>query len=132
MFSRIHLPRSTGEVRVGYDVTIRMPPWVSTPPRSFPGKRHPPKIAAVDAGDSVVAGQAFIHERVIGVDQLQNAAVFADDVLEKQRAFAFEGIAQRVVELRILHRIRMPLRDVPQMQPLSGEVVEQRLGFGVA
>ena len=33
MFSRIHLPRFTGDVRVGFDVAVRMLAWVSTPPR---------------------------------------------------------------------------------------------------
>ena len=33
MFSRIHLPRMTGELRVAYEVTIRMLPCRSNPPR---------------------------------------------------------------------------------------------------
>ena len=33
IFARIHLPRSTGEVRVAYEVTVRMLPWPSSPPR---------------------------------------------------------------------------------------------------
>src|SRR5437867_7698294 len=33
ILSRIHLPRITGEVRVAYDVTVRMLPWRSNPPR---------------------------------------------------------------------------------------------------
>ena len=33
MFSSIHLPRSTGDVRFGYDVTVRMLPWPSSPRR---------------------------------------------------------------------------------------------------
>src|SRR5215468_2524020 len=32
-FSRIHLPRSTGEVRVAYDDTVRTLACVKTPPR---------------------------------------------------------------------------------------------------
>ena len=33
MFSSIHLPRSTGDVRSAYDVTVRMLPWPSRPAR---------------------------------------------------------------------------------------------------
>src|SRR5262245_13945113 len=33
MFSRIHLPRSTGDVRVAYDETVSTLACVSTPPR---------------------------------------------------------------------------------------------------
>ena len=36
MFSRIHLPRLTGEVRVGLDVAARTLAWVSTPPLGVP------------------------------------------------------------------------------------------------
>ena len=32
-FSRIHLPRPTGEVRSEYEVTVRMLPWPSRPRR---------------------------------------------------------------------------------------------------
>ena len=34
MFSRIHLPRTTGEVRVACDVSARMLPWPSSPFRA--------------------------------------------------------------------------------------------------
>ena len=33
-FSRIHLPRRTGDVRFAYDVTVMMLPWPSSPPRT--------------------------------------------------------------------------------------------------
>ena len=35
-FSRIQRPRFTGDVRVGLDVTVRMLPCVSNPPRGVP------------------------------------------------------------------------------------------------
>ena len=35
MFSRIHLPRMTGDVRVAYEVTVRTLPWRNRPPRSL-------------------------------------------------------------------------------------------------
>ena len=35
MFSRIHLPRSTGEVRLAYDVTVSTLPWPRIPPRTL-------------------------------------------------------------------------------------------------
>ena len=37
MFSRIHLPRSTGDVRLGYDVTASTLPWPSRPRRFSSG-----------------------------------------------------------------------------------------------
>ena len=47
MFSRIHLPRLTGEVRVGLDVAVRMLACVSTPPRGVPAsetRRNPSPV----------------------------------------------------------------------------------------
>ena len=35
-FSRIHLPRFTGEVRVGFEVMVRMLAWVRSPTRPVP------------------------------------------------------------------------------------------------
>ncbi len=34
-FSRTHLPRTTGDVRVAYEVNVRMLPWPSKPPRGL-------------------------------------------------------------------------------------------------
>ena len=39
-FSSTHLPRSTGEVRVAYDVIVRMLPWPSRPPRTLPVRQR--------------------------------------------------------------------------------------------
>ena len=36
--SRIHLPRLTGEVRVGFEVTVRDVASVTTPPRCLPAR----------------------------------------------------------------------------------------------
>ena len=40
MFSSSHCPRSTGDVRFGYDVTVRMLAWPSSPPRVPSAKRR--------------------------------------------------------------------------------------------
>ena len=36
MLSSTNRPRFTGEVRVGFEVTVRMLAWVSSPPRCVP------------------------------------------------------------------------------------------------
>ncbi|PWU10759.1 MAG: hypothetical protein C5B51_03805 [Terriglobia bacterium] len=36
-FSSTYLPRNTGEVRVEYEVSVRIPPWPSSPARGLPG-----------------------------------------------------------------------------------------------
>ena len=53
MFSSIHLPRITGDVRVEYDVTVRMLPCPSRPVRSSIVQRHAPEVTAVDIRDPV-------------------------------------------------------------------------------
>ena len=41
MFSRIHFPRITGDVRFGYAVTVRMLPCPSSPPRGSSSDNAP-------------------------------------------------------------------------------------------
>ena len=76
--SRIHLPRFTGEVRVGFDVTVRTLACVSTPPRRLVGQRRPGGTRSpVDARDPVVPGQPLVEEREVGVEQVEDAPVLA-------------------------------------------------------
>ena len=91
-FSRTHLPRSTGEVRVAYDVRVRMLPWPSRPPRGLPvGNVYAPELAALDVGDSVVLGQPLIQKGVVRRQQIQHAAILAQDAVQEQLGFALEG-----------------------------------------
>ena len=41
------------------------------------------KFIAFDAGDAVVCSERFVDERVIGIEEIHDAAVFLDDVIEK-------------------------------------------------
>ena len=86
-FSSTHFPRCTTEVRLGYDVTVRMLPWPSRPRRFGSVTRHAAELRAVDVRDAVVLGQALIQERVVGVQQIEQAAVLADDAVDEQRRF---------------------------------------------
>ena len=94
MFSRIHLPRLTGEVRVGFDVAARTLAWVSTPPRGVPASETRRKPSPRDAGDAVVPGQSFVDERVVRVEELEHAAVLVLDRLGR-RARVSSIIADR-------------------------------------
>ena len=62
------------------------------------GQRHPAELRAVDIRDAVVLGQALIEEGVVGVQQFQHAAVFAQDALEEQLGLLPERLAQALVE----------------------------------
>ena len=71
MFSRIHLPRTTGDVRSAYDVTASTLPWPSSPQRALVGQRHAAEAAAVDVRDAVVPRQPLVDERVVRRQQVE-------------------------------------------------------------
>ena len=87
-FSRTHLPRSTGEVRSACDVTVRMLPLPSRPRRASSVQRDAAEVAAVDVGDAVVPRQPLVDERVVGGQQVEDAAVLAHDAVEEQLGLA--------------------------------------------
>ena len=66
MFSRIHLPRTTGDVRSACDVSARMLPWPEQPLPRLVGDRHAAELAAVDVRDAVVPREPLVDERVVG------------------------------------------------------------------
>jgi hypothetical protein len=100
------LPRITGEVR----------------------QRHPPEMAAVDMGNAVMPRQTLVQEGVVGVEQIEQAAVVADDAAEQHLRFALERRAQVVVEVPGFGLKRV---EVAQEQPLSGEVLDQGVGLRI-
>ena len=75
--------------------------------------------------------QPLVHEGVIGGQQVDDVAIFADDAVEEQLDFAAHGAAQRIVEIRIHHRQRANAVHAAQVQPLSGKIDRQRLGPAV-
>ena len=110
-FSRIHLPRSTGDVRFAYDVTVRMLPWPSSPPRTLSSASvDAPEVAAVDVRNAVVLREPLVDERVVRAQQIEHAAVLVHDALEEQLRFAAERLPQVVVEVREQPRIGLDAR----------------------
>ena len=87
-------PRLTGDVRSGFEVTMSMVPWVSTPPRGFLAAAQPRHRIALHAIDPVMLRQPFVQERVVAVEQLNQAVVLADDVLEEHLGFLAHGLPQ--------------------------------------
>ena len=89
--------------------------------------RHTPELAAVDPGYAVVLREALVDEGVIGSQQVEHVAVAADDALEEQIRFSSKRLAEVVIEVGEDFRIRRHGPDVTQLQPLSGEVGDQRV-----
>ena len=74
-------------------------------------------------GNAVVLGEPFVDKRVIGIQQIHDAAVFADDAFKKHFRLAPERLAQVVIEIlgRGFH-----LRQFAQTEPLPGKIGDQR------
>ena len=70
--------------------------------------------------------EPFVDERVVGADQIQHAAILAQRARQKQPRLLFEGLQQAVVEVRIRIGIDDDLADAAEVQPLGGEVVDER------
>ena len=72
--------------------------------------------------------QPLVEERVVGIQQFHHAAILAHDVLEEQLGLALEALAQALVELGEDVRIGLLLREIAQVEPLPGEIRDQRFG----
>ena len=68
-FSRIHLPRVTGEVRVATDVTVRMLPCPAGRGADCRPSGDAPEVAAADIRNAVMLRQSLVDERVVRIQQ---------------------------------------------------------------
>ena len=128
-FSSTHFPRTTGDVLAAYEVTVRMLPCPSSPPRGLPCRqRDAPEITALHVWNPVVLRQPLVQERVVRRQQLEHAPVLAQDAVQEQLGLAMKRGAQRFVQFGKQDFVR-PLRfEVAQEQPLRGEVRHHRFG----
>ena len=124
--SRTHLPRSTGEVRVAYDDTARMLPCVSTPPRGVPVRSTWRNCWPRDVRDPVVPRQPLVQERVAAVDEVEHAAIVADDGLEEELGLAPHRQPEVVLELGELVAVAGERFERAELQPLAAEVLGER------
>src|SRR5215470_11214794 len=89
---------------------------------TFGCERHAAESASIDIRNSVVLRQAFIEECVVRPDQIEHTAILAQHAVEEELGFLPEGLSQVVVEVPIKSSIRGDGLDIPQPQPLSGEI----------
>ena len=122
-----HLPRMTGEVRSATDVSRSTLPLPSRPRRSS-GDRDALEFVAGDVRDPVVPRQARVDERVVGRQQVEHAAIVADQAVEEELGFAHHRAPERPVEVRIQDGVGQDLLDVGEPQPLPGKPRRQRIG----
>ena len=127
MLVRIHLPRWTGEVRFGYDVTVRMLALPQQPAARRVGHSNPPELASVDAGNPVMLRQTLVYKGVIRVHQVHHAAIFVLDAFKEQLGFLEHGLAEVIVEIGEIHQIGRRVLEIAQEQPLFREIVGERV-----
>jgi hypothetical protein len=73
-----------------------------------------------------VPRQPFVEERVVGGEQIQDAAIGPQLVVHQQLGFPQERASQVLVELGEDVRIGRPARDLAEAEPLAGEVLGER------
>ena len=94
-------------------------------------KRDATKPVPVHVRNSVVPSQPFVDERVVRVQQAQQAAILAQLALHEQLGLLLEGLTEVLVELGEQLRIGHHIPNVAHGQPLAGEIVHQRLRAGI-
>ena len=108
--SRIHAPRSTGDVRFAYDMPIRKLPLPSRPKRFGSVSVHAAEPLAAHVRDAVVEREPLVHERVVRGEQVHHVLVFREHAVDEQLDLLAEARAQRVVELGEQRRIGLDAR----------------------
>ncbi len=93
--------------------------------RTFLRQADLAELIADHAIDAVVTRESLVEERVVRVQQLENIAVLVHDAGEHESRFLLEGLTQVVVEFTTF---RLRAGELPQVQPLSCEVVDERAG----
>src|SRR5207244_12916464 len=93
------------------------------PPAVLIGERHPPEVASVDTGDSVVPGELFTKERVVRRQQIHDAPVLLQLRVEDPPHLPPKPNAQVVVDPPQLPlRIRRHPPPTPAPHPPSAPV----------
>ena len=84
-------------------------------------------MAAVDVRDAVVLREPFVDEGVVGAQQVEHAPILAQNAVEEELGFLAERLPQVVVEGGEEPHVGRDRREIPQVQPLRREVVDERL-----
>jgi hypothetical protein len=72
-----------------------------------------------------VAGEPLIDEGVVGVEQIDEAAIVADDRIKHHFRFAAERAAQVFIEVP---GVGLHVLQLAEIEPLAGEVLDERVG----
>ena len=86
---------------------------------------------AVDAGDIIVARKPLVDEGIVGAQQLKQAPVRTDLIVDEQLCLTLEGLPQVLVELRKSGGIGIDSVEIAQIEPLADEVLDEGARTGV-
>ena len=86
------------------------------------------EVAPVDVRDAVVLGKPLVQEGVVGAQEIEHAAILPEHAFEEHLGLAAERLTQVVVEIWEQTVDGPRALQVAKIQPLGGEVVDERLG----
>ena len=72
-------------------------------------------------------GEPLVEKCVVGIQQVEDAAILAHDAFEKQLRLELERLPEVVVVVKQGFRTRLVPVDIADVKPLAGEIVHQRL-----
>ena len=94
-------------------------------------QRHLAELLAVDAGDAVVLGQPAVEHGEVGGDEVRQAQVVLQHLVEEQLRLLDHRHLQHVVEFGVEDGVGRGGVDVAQAEPLADEVLGERRRLGV-
>ena len=83
---------------------------------------------ALHAVDVVDAGESLVHEGVVGSEQFGDGPVLAHDVGEKQLRLPLHRERKITAPVAESFWVGLDGKQVPRLQPLADEVVDERFG----
>src|SRR4051812_41262384 len=88
-------------------------------------------MAAVNMRNAVMLREALVQEGVVGIQQIGDAAIFAQDALEKELGLLAKCLTEIVVKIDETSEIRRDRLQGPEVQPLTREIRHEAARAGV-
>src|SRR4051794_38384938 len=76
--------------------------------------------------NAVMLREAFVQERVVAVDQVEDTAILLQNALKKELRLLPKRLSQVVVEIREQAHVGIGRIQIAKIQPLPGKVADQR------
>src|ERR1700681_2540828 len=77
------------------------------------------------AGNTVMARQTLIEERIVGTQQLDDAAILAYLVVDEQFRFGLIGCTEAFIESRKDGRVWRGVAKIAQLKPLPRKILHE-------